>query len=65
MKDGTFADYWREKYPGRKLSTVATYDFDTHMAVVAVYFEKIVEQVSSFYISIVFVRFKQIGYIVL
>ena len=43
MTDGTFADYWREKYPGRKLSTVATYDFDTHIAVVTVYFEKIVE----------------------
>lgn len=43
MEDGTFADYWRENYPGRKLSTVATYGFDTHTAVVVVYFEEIVE----------------------
>ena len=43
MKNGTFADYWREKYPERKLSTVSTYSFDTYLAVVVVYFEEIVE----------------------
>ena len=43
MEDGAFADYWRAKYPERRLSTIATYGFDTHTAVVVVYFEEIAE----------------------
>lgn len=43
MEDGMFVNYWCEKYPELKLSTVLTYDFDSHTAMVVVYFEEIVE----------------------
>lgn len=43
MADGAFEDYWREKYPDRRLSTIATYGFDTHKAFAVVYFEEITE----------------------
>lgn len=41
MEDEAFANYWCEKYPKRRLSTIATYDFDTYKAAVVVYFEEI------------------------
>lgn len=41
MEDGVFVDYWREKYPERRLSTIVTCNFDTHEAFVVVYFEEI------------------------
>lgn len=41
MEDGVFVDYWREKYPERRLSTIVTCNFDTHKAFVVVYFEEI------------------------
>lgn len=43
MEGNAFADYWRGKYPERKLSTVITYGFDAHEAVVVVYFNEIAE----------------------
>lgn len=43
MGDDAFSEYWRERYPERKLSTVITYGFDAHKAVVAVYFEELSE----------------------
>lgn len=41
MEDGVFVDYWREKYPERRLGTIVTCNFDTHKAFVVVYFEEI------------------------
>ncbi len=41
MEDGAFENYWRGKYPERRLSTIATYGFDTHTAFVVVYYEEI------------------------
>lgn len=43
MEDDAFADDWHERYPERKLSMIVTYGFDTHRAVVVVYFEEIAE----------------------
>lgn len=43
MEDSAFEDYWREKYPERRLSAIVTYGFDTHKVIVVVYFEEIAE----------------------
>ncbi len=41
MEDEAFENYWRGKYPDRRLSTIFTYRFETHTAYVVVYTEVI------------------------
>lgn len=41
IEEEAFANYWCEKYPERRVSTITTYDFDTYTGAVVVYFEEI------------------------
>lgn len=43
MEEDAFEDYWRERYPKRRIDTIVTRDYDTHKAIAVVYCEEIAE----------------------
>lgn len=43
MEGDAFEDYWRERYPKRRIDTIVTRDFDTHKAIAVLYSEEIAE----------------------